>query len=582
MAYPNLYSDESIVLNAQNVKVKSVSFEAVLTTRRLILVDSKKHLIAPQEILLATIRDIEVGENAIRDPTITLSIITTTGATRQMILTFSKLGAGERKRECDEWVKVLRQGISSAVQHPIMPDRPVSEAAYASPAPEIHAAPAPVNVEASASPAAASTPKKKIEVARPGPIKKIMDAPPAVPKPVETSTLPTGSFCNRCGNRVPPESAFCNKCGTPVVTESDIEAHLAATAAAQAPPAPSAVPQVQVSTPPVYGVSADKKDRPIEDVIHSIEPLIEDSVPRTAPYPLVPKQQYHPHQVETPEQPAAEAPVAAPAPEAAAPPADTATPGVSWPVLGSAGGPVEGQVAVPVPVADAPAPGPAAPVPPAAAPPRNKKGLIIGAVAVVLIIIIAAVFIFANPLGGGTTPTPVATPTPEITAVATAVPTKTPTLAAVVPTVTAEATTAVPDTSSQTSAAVPSNGVWVRVQYAGEFTGSYGTAGNVIGISGTGELIRQIPTSDGIVVANVQKADGSSDKLVVQVYKNGVIVQERSTTTPKGIAEIQVDLKPTATPTPTPTATKIPVPVKTTAAANATANATVTATTAAA
>ncbi|PKG31993.1 hypothetical protein, partial [Methanoregula sp.] len=117
MAYPNLYSDESIVLNAQNVKVKSVSFEAVLTTRRLILVDSKKHLIAPQEILLATLRDIEAGENAIRDPTITLSIITTTGATRQMILTFSKTSGGDRRQERDEWIKALRQNMASAGQH---------------------------------------------------------------------------------------------------------------------------------------------------------------------------------------------------------------------------------------------------------------------------------------------------------------------------------------------------------------------------------------------------------------------------------------------------------------------------------
>ena len=114
MAYPNLYSDESIVLNAQNVKVKSVSFEAVLTTRRLILVDSKKHLIAPQEILLATLRDIEAGENAIRDPTITLSIITTTGATRQMILTFSQREGGNRMRERDEWVRIIQDGVSAA------------------------------------------------------------------------------------------------------------------------------------------------------------------------------------------------------------------------------------------------------------------------------------------------------------------------------------------------------------------------------------------------------------------------------------------------------------------------------------
>ena len=159
MAYPDLYSDESVVLNTQNIKVKSVSFEAVLTTRRLILVDSKKHLIAPQEILLATLRDIEVGENAIRDPTIMLSIITNSGATRQMILTFSKTSGGERKRECDEWAKVLRQHTSSTFQHPIMPD--IAKHEDSSPA---NAEPAHSRMEMTSIPSVPS-PKKKIEIA---------------------------------------------------------------------------------------------------------------------------------------------------------------------------------------------------------------------------------------------------------------------------------------------------------------------------------------------------------------------------------------------------------------------------------
>ncbi|HEX3001299.1 MAG TPA: zinc ribbon domain-containing protein, partial [Methanoregula sp.] len=104
-----------------------------------------------------------------------------------------------------------------------------------------------------------------------------VDAPPAIPVPVETSSLPTGSFCNKCGSRVPPDSAFCNKCGTPVVTDAELEAHIAAKPA----PAP-AVPQIQIQSPPAFG-QGDKKERPIEEVIHSIEPLIEDSVPRTQP-----------------------------------------------------------------------------------------------------------------------------------------------------------------------------------------------------------------------------------------------------------------------------------------------------------
>lgn len=575
MAYPNLYSDESIVLNAQNVKVKSVSFEAVLTTRRLILVDSKKHLIAPQEILLATLKEIETGENAIRDPTITLSIITNTGATRQMILTFSKLSGGDRHRECDEWVKALKQNMASAGQHPIMPGHAAPDEAYPSGTGE----PGHVSVEAANIPATPSSLKKKIEIARPAPIKKIVDAPPTMPKPVETSSLPTGSFCNKCGSRVPPDSAFCNKCGTPVVSEADMEARIAA---ASAPAPASSIPQVQVQTPPAYG-TGDKKDRPIEDVIHSIEPLIEDSVPSTTPYPLVAKQVYQPaqHPASVPEQPAA------PAPEAPAEP--SATPGVAWPVLGSAGGPVENQVSIPSVPESAPAAEPAAPaappVPPMPpAPGRSKTFLMIG-VAVLVLIIIAAVFIFANPLGGEKPATTTIVPTAVPTTIATKAP-STPTMT-YVPTATIPAAAEPAATPAGTTSSaggqleIPAQNVWVHIIYDGEYTGTYGIAGSVSSVSDKGEKLVQVATSDGIVVASVQKVDGSSDKLTVEVYKDGKLMQQQSTVAPKGIVEIQADLKPAATPTPTATATKIPVPTKTTAAANVTANATAAATTAA-
>ncbi|MCK9631972.1 MAG: zinc ribbon domain-containing protein [Methanoregula sp.] len=541
MAYPDLYSDETVVLNAQNIKVKSVSFDAVLTTRRLILVDSKKHLIAPQEILLATLRDIEVGENAIRDPTLTLSIITNTGATRQMILTFSKTSGGDRRRECDEWVKVLRHQIAAGVQHPIMPDVPEHEA-Y--PAEQEHFS---ARVEATNVPVA-PTPKKKIEIARPGPMKKIVEPAPYMPAPVETTSLPTGSFCNRCGSRVPPGSAFCNKCGTPVVTEAELDARLAGAAEPQSPVAP----QVQMHVP-AYVAGNEKKERPIEDVIHSIEPLIEDSVPRNQPYPLVPKQQYQPavH---------AEEPGAAPGQDAPAPDtAELAMPEVKWPVLGSA--------AIPPDAPGAAAESPQAPPPVPQAAPRSKKPILIGVIAIVIIAIIAAVFIFANPLGGGTA-APEVTPAPVVTTVTTTVPATTK--------VTVVKTTAVPEsTTAATSGsqmAVPASGVWVHILYVNEFKGTAGTAGNQAEIYGAGEKFYQIPTSEGVVVVSIQKLDGSSEKLTVEVYKDGEMISSKSSTVPKGFVEVMTDLKPSPTPTPTPTHTKIPVPVKTTAATNSSAS----------
>lgn len=570
MAYPDLYSDETIVQRAQNIKVKSVSFEAVLTTRRLILVDSKKHLIAPQEILLATIREIEQGENAIRDPTITLSIITPTGATRQMILTFTKASGGERKRESDEWAKVLRQVMEAGVRHPIMPDPQYPAEVYPEPG-EMY--PPAANVEATNVPPMPAQ-KRKVEVARPGPIKKIVDTAPPIPKPVETSSLPTGSFCNKCGSRVPPGSAFCNKCGTPVVTDADLDARLAAM---NEPPAPT-VPQVQVHTPPSYNIPADKKERPIEEVIHSIEPLIEDSVPRTAPAPIVPNSH-------APAAPAPEVPPEAPAANAAPGTAEgPAMPGVSWPVITPPAGtevPVPAETAPAAAVPPAPQQPPVPPVPPVpSAPARSRKPLIIGAIIALVLIIIAAVVLLPALSGGSDTTAPVTeeiTPAPTTAATThatTATPARTTVATTTAPEAAATVTAATTTTAGSSSSLVPANGVWVRIVYANTFKGSVGTPGDQIEVFDTGEKVYQIPTSTGIVAVSVQKQDGSSEKLLVEVYKNGELVTQKSTTVPKGTLELSADLK---TPTPTPTPTKVPIPVKTTAAANATAvNASVT------
>ncbi len=113
MGHPELNSDESILLATQNIVVKSVPFEAILTNERLILVNSRDTLMPPQYIPLAAILSLEQGENAIRDPTITVSISTETGSARQMVLTFSRHVGSERKRECDEWVKLLRDKMAS-------------------------------------------------------------------------------------------------------------------------------------------------------------------------------------------------------------------------------------------------------------------------------------------------------------------------------------------------------------------------------------------------------------------------------------------------------------------------------------
>ncbi len=199
MGYPDLKSDESIVLTAQHVKVKSVPFELVLTNRRLIIIDSEKNVVPTQQISLITIRNVTAGENAIRDPVITLTILTDTADTREMALTFVRQTAGERRREADEWVKALKKNIAEAAAYPA--DMVTDTQAQGEARPDY-----PGNTGV----------KKKIETARP--IKKIVvETSHLPPKPVETTSLPEGSFCGRCGNRIPPGSTFCNRCGTKVV-----------------------------------------------------------------------------------------------------------------------------------------------------------------------------------------------------------------------------------------------------------------------------------------------------------------------------------------------------------------------------
>ena len=79
--------------------------------------------------------------------------------------------------------------------------------------------------------------------------------------------------------------------------------------------------------------------------------------------------------------------------------------------------------------------------------------------------------------------------------------------------------------------------------YPGTYTGLVGTPGNQKEVTDTGDHVYSISTGDGIVAVSLQKMDGSADKIVVEVYKNGVLVRSESTITPKGIVEIQFDLK---------------------------------------
>ncbi|GAB6286728.1 MAG: hypothetical protein STSR0009_29310 [Methanoregula sp.] len=595
MGDPDLYSDETIRLTAENIIVKSAPFEAILTNKRIILVDSRKKHIPQQTILLATLRHAELSENAIRDPVITLSILTNTGATRQMVLTFSKKSGGERKRECEDWIKILREYPSSLTQ---------TITHRVAPAPEPEPRPEP---EAITPPqirmASGTAVKKKIEISRP--IKKIIETGPVPPKPIEISTLPEGVFCVRCGNRIPTGSAFCNRCGTkvggagemgaepipavPVVTAPVRQTVPVMPGTPQAPPVaeftvtvpdgtsqetPPEITPIPVSPQPVPPVVQERAVRPVEQIIHSIEPLIEDSVPRTEPAPLIIKE------------PVLHFPVLPTPPEATAIPVPAPEP---EPVVVAPAKPAESPVEPVTPVEETPQPTPdvepAAPVEPVTpaepAPPvppeppvpgsppaaKSRRGVMIAGIIIVLLVIAAGAFIFLKPAPAASgVPDSTVTMTPVVTHTAVTLKPSTPTptgTITVVPTITPAVTSG---TVSAGDANIPPNNVYIRITYSQTYTGTYGPPGQQV--TDTGDHFYQVSTVDGPVTASVTKQDGSGEKLTVRVYKNGVLMQEESTTRPRGTVDFLAVFK---TPTPTPLPTTITTTVATTPVVNATA-----------
>lgn len=106
--------------------------------------------------------------------------------------------------------------------------------------------------------------------------------------------------------------------------------------------------------------------------------------------------------------------------------------------------------------------------------------------------------------------------------------------------VTAPAVTMAPEPAEEIPVqfAVPDTGVWVKVRYAGNYTGSISSNGQVRSINDAGDQLYQMVMKSGAIDGTLEKADGSMDLLEILVYKDGVLTAQANTTVPKGIAEI--------------------------------------------
>jgi len=209
--------------------------------------------------------------------------------------------------------------------------------------------------------------------------------------------------------------------------------------------------------------------------------------------------------------------------------------------------------------------------------PRRRRIAVAAIVIIVIAVVVGAVFftqVFQHkpaPSGAPAAPGPAVTTALPVTP-ATALPTETvpaspvpqalpmaanetPAPAAVSP-ATPRATPSTALSGSQVP--IPATGVWVRVQDAGNFTGTVGAGAAVTPVSGTGERFYQLVTKTGTVQAIIQKVEGSGDLLAVDIYREGTRVGHGETRAPFGEVNLQFEI-PAATPAPA-------------AAANATGN----------
>ncbi len=475
---PELQGDEQILIRTQGVHVKSISFEAILTNRGIILVDRLKNLLPPKEIPLTTIQSIEPGENAIRDLTITLGVITKAGGARQMVLTFSREGGGNRIKERDEWVRQIRGYIIPSFEQVIRKVIPGIDPQQAG-----HEDTAPFGIRA-AVPLARSPDLSQ-------PAKKIMENPPEPwnpapsPEPAPESIL--GTYCTRCGTKVPEGSGFCTKCGTPIT-------------------GPGENPEVPVSAPlssiPVF---TPQKERPIDRNIRSVDPLIErstttlplDTLPAANPLPegvqpvlsgSVPPKMVVPEQTSTTKVP---------------PPTHT-TKKRFMPKLFS---PKDMQHTPLIP-SSMPT---AVPAPPKK--PSNKKKILLAA-GIIVVILIAAVAAFVilpkmgllGAHGSGVSVVAATTTTIPVTTPASGTST-TPAIAIV----------------ATTPPNIPSTGIAISVSYIGGFNGSYSIGGVTTTITpNSGTQMYQVGNATGSLTAVFQKKDNTATHpLTVNIYDNG-------------------------------------------------------------
>lgn len=576
MGSPYLNSGETIVLTANRVSLDTVSYDVMLTSERIFLIDNRNARFEPRIIPLSAILSVQGGKTPALDPVITLLFRTgEEGDARQPLnLVFSQDPGENRKNERDNWVRNLIQlsiarqqreeaalgpaipqvttdsGLRPITRHWVAPEkvRPLSNVVNR------QTPPAPVTVlpdevedsgeiplqKAAGTPASEETlhPEPAMQesatgLSSPGETPPPFSASPArviIPQIIE-ELLPSR-------NREPPlvekepvpvvdtaDEALTGSIQTAIrsltVTEEPAPEPLQIPEAVQVPPEPVPVGEAAVEQAAAVPVPA-VVTAPVEtEIINALHTGAGESVP--------------------PEPPAALPPVVTPVPEM---PQDS--PDSSQELHGASTIPdnaVQESVdqTAPEPVAP-PAPKAAEttpvrhPIPPAREIRPLRTTLTYAAV---LILLIAAGAVLLLPQGPVHNSFPVP-PTPGPVQVTT-LPPETVQPTSPLPVTVIPATRITTPVTQLPVSTVPQQGVWVRVNSTAYYFGNAGNTELMQQVSGTGDHFYKVLKNDRPVQVSVQKQDNSGALLAVAIYRDGTLIASRSVTSPMGSVDLLID-----------------------------------------
>ena len=164
-------------------------------------------------------------------------------------------------------------------------------------------------------------------------------------------------------------------------------------------------------------------------------------------------------------------------------------------------------------------------------PPERSPLNTIAAIFIIFIVIIGGMIIMGQIIRAQTQPAPQNMTESVVTSVVT-----------ISPSPSTTPTPAIQETSVPTASVpeimIPPNGVWVRVQYPGYYSGYIGARGRNVEVNNTGTRWYQVPVVNPVIDGSIEKLDGSADKLEVEIYKDGTLISRKSTKSPFGLIEL--------------------------------------------